>query len=172
MLDRLRTRRNSITWLQWVAVVAPALWLTLQWAMQLRGGARREGRAKRGARFFHPLVQLALDQGAGADPRTRRHWTSSWLASVDSWLPPPEEACMYVLASRLDVYVGITAASRVTACTATYLGSCVLLLGAPGRDPQACSPGPVGRAEPQSRLFPAMPSRARGYARGCPGTPQ
>ena len=71
MPDHLRTRRNSTTWLQWVAVVVPALWLTLLWAMQLRGGARREGKAKRGARFLHPLVQLALDQGAGADPRTR-----------------------------------------------------------------------------------------------------
>ena len=48
-----------------------ALWLTLLWAMHFRGGARREGRAKRGARFFHPLVQLALDQGAGVDPCTR-----------------------------------------------------------------------------------------------------
>ena len=47
MLDHLRIRRNSTTWLQWVAVVAPAFWLTLLWAMQLRGGARRTGRAKR-----------------------------------------------------------------------------------------------------------------------------
>ena len=28
MPDHLRTRRNSTTWLQWVAVVVPALWLT------------------------------------------------------------------------------------------------------------------------------------------------
>ena len=125
MLDHLRTRRNSTTWLQWVAVVVPALWLTLLWAMQLRGGARREGKAKRGARFLHPLVQLALDQGAGADPRTRR--------ALDEFLarqcllvvaPPPEEACMYVLADRLDAYVGITATSRVTTRTATSGAAC------------------------------------------------
>ena len=72
MPDHLRTRRGSTTWLQWAAVVVPALWLTLLWAMQLRGGTRRQGRAKRGARFLHPLVQLALGQGDGADPRTRR----------------------------------------------------------------------------------------------------
>ena len=60
MLDHLQTRRGSTTWLQWAAVVVPALWLTLLWAMQIRSGARRQGRAKRGARFLHPLVQLAL----------------------------------------------------------------------------------------------------------------
>ena len=78
--------------------------------MQLRSVDRRQGRAKRGARFLHPLVQLALGQGDGADPRMRR--------ALDEFLarqcllvvaPPPEEACMYVLASRLDVYVGTTA---------------------------------------------------------------
>ena len=72
MPDHLRTRQNSTTWLQWVAVAVPALWLTLLLAMKLRGGTSRTGRAKRGARFLHPLVQLALGQGAGADPRTRR----------------------------------------------------------------------------------------------------
>jgi len=55
-----------------MAVVVPALWLALLWAMQLRGGVRRRRRAKRGTRFLHPLVQLALDQGAQADPRTRK----------------------------------------------------------------------------------------------------
>ena len=59
MLDHFQTRRGSATWLQWMAVVAPALWLTLLWAMQLRGGVRRRRRAKRGVRFFHPLIQLA-----------------------------------------------------------------------------------------------------------------
>ena len=119
-VSHLRTRRGSTTWLQWAAVVVPALWLTLLWAMQLKGGTRRQGRAKRGARFLHPLVQLALGQGDGADPRTRR--------ALDEFLarqcllvvaPPLEEACMYVLASRLDTYVGIAATSRVTARTAT-----------------------------------------------------
>ena len=114
MPGHLWTRRNSTTWLQWVAVVAPAFWLTLLWAMQLRGGIRRTRRAKRGTRFLHPLVQLALGQGAGADPRTRR--------ALDEFLarqcllvvaPPPEEACTCVRASRLDVYVGITATSRL-----------------------------------------------------------
>ena len=88
MLDHFRIRRNSATWLQWVAVVAPALWLTLLWAMQLRGGTRRVERAKRGARFLHPLVQLALDQGAGADPRTRR--------ALDEFLA---RQCLLVVAS-------------------------------------------------------------------------
>ena len=106
MPGHLWTQRGSTTWLQWVAVVVPALWLTLLWAMQLRSGTRRQGVAKRGARFFHPLVQLALGQGDGADPRTRK--------ALDEFLarhcllvvaPPPEEACMYVLASRLDAYV-------------------------------------------------------------------
>ena len=85
-----------------------------------------------------PLVQLALSWGSGADPRTKK--------ALDVVAPPPEEACMYVLASRLAVYAGITATSRVTASTVTYLGSCVSLLGAFGRDPQACSPRPADRA--------------------------
>ena len=145
MIDHLQTRRGSTTWLQWAAVVVPALWLTLLWAMQLRSGTRRQGRAKRGARFLHPLVQLALGQGDGADPRTRR--------ALDEFLarqcllvvaPPPGEACIYVLASRLDVYVGITATSRVTARTASSGAACRYVLGARGRDSQACSPGPVG----------------------------
>ena len=72
MPDHLRTRRGSTTWLQWAAVAVPALWLTLLWAVQLMGGTRRQARAKRGARFLHPLVQLALGQGDGANPRTRR----------------------------------------------------------------------------------------------------
>ena len=125
MPDHLQTRRGSTTWLQWVAVVVPALWLTLLWAMQLRGGVRRRRRAKRRVRFFHPLIQLALNQGSDAGPRAR--------GSLDEFLarqcllvvaPPPEEACMYVLASRLDVYVGITAASKVTARTATSGAAC------------------------------------------------
>ena len=94
MPDHLQTRRGSTIWLQWMAVVVPALWLTLLWAMQLRSGVR-------------PLVQFARNQGNDADPRTRR--------ALDEFLarqcllvvaPPLEEACMYVLASRLDVYVG------------------------------------------------------------------
>ena len=28
MLDHLRTRRGSATWLQWAAVMVPAFWLT------------------------------------------------------------------------------------------------------------------------------------------------
>ena len=124
MLDHFRIRRSSTTWLQWVAVVAPALWLTLLWAMQLRGGARRVGRAKRGARFFHPLVQLALDQGAGAGPRTRRALDEFLARQCLLVVAPPEEACMYVLASRLDIYVGTTATSRVTARTATSGAAC------------------------------------------------
>ena len=52
MPDHFQTRRTSTTWLQWVAVVVPALWLTLLWAMQLRGGVRRRRRAKRGTRFL------------------------------------------------------------------------------------------------------------------------
>ena len=54
MLDHLRTRRSSTTWLQWVAVVVPALWLTLLWAMQLRGGARREGKGQAGSQVPPP----------------------------------------------------------------------------------------------------------------------
>ena len=38
--------------------------------------------------------------------------------------PPPEEACVYVLASRLDVHMGITATSRVTARTAASGAAC------------------------------------------------
>ena len=105
--------------------MAPALWLTLLWAMQLRGGARRTGRAKRGARFLHPLVQPALGQGAGVDRRTRKALDE--LLALQCMLvvaPPPEEACVYVLASRLDVYVGITATSRVTARKATSGAAC------------------------------------------------
>ena len=114
MPEHLKTRRTSSTWMQWLAVVVPALWLVLLWAMQLRAGTRRRSRARRGTRFLHPLVQLALCQGAGAGLRTRE--------ALDEFLarqcllvvsPPPEEACMYVLASRLDVYVGITATARV-----------------------------------------------------------
>ena len=71
MPDHLQTRRGSTTWLQWMAVAVPALWLTLLRAMQLRGGVRRRGRATRGVRFLHPLVQLALNQGSDADPRAR-----------------------------------------------------------------------------------------------------
>ena len=147
MPGHLQTRRGSTTWLQWTAVVVPALWLTLMWAMQLRSGARRQGRAKKGARFLHPPVQLALSQRSDVDFRTRK--------ALDEFLarqcllvvaPPTEEACMYVLASCLDVYVGITATSRVTARTYGCLWSCMSLLGAIGRDPQACSPRPVGRA--------------------------
>ena len=125
MPDHFRTRRNITTWLQWVAVVVPALWLTLLWAMQLRGGVRRARRAKRGTRFLHPLVQLALGQGAGADPRTRRA-LEEFLARRCMLVvaPPPEEACMYVLASRLDVYVGITTTSRVIARMATSGAAC------------------------------------------------
>ena len=113
MPEHLKTRRTSSTWMQWLAVVVPALWLVLLWAMQLRAGTRRRSRARRGTRFLHPLVQLALCQGAGAGLRTRE--------ALDEFLarqcllvvsPPPEEACMYVLASRLDVYVGITATAR------------------------------------------------------------
>ena len=80
MPDHLRTQRGSTTWLQWAAVVVPALWLTLLWAMQLRSGARRQGRAKQGARFLHPLVQLALGQGDGADPRTTKRTLDEVLA--------------------------------------------------------------------------------------------
>ena len=118
MLDHLQIRRGSTTWLQWMAVVAPALWLTLLWAMQLRAGVRRHRRAKRGVRFFHPLIQPPLSQGSDAGPRAR--------GALDEFLarqcllvvvPPPEEACAYVLASRLDVYVGIIATSRATART-------------------------------------------------------
>ena len=68
MPDHLQTRRGSTTWLQWMAVVVPALWLTLLWAMQLRGGVRRRRRAQRGVRFLHPLVQMALAQGKEAPP--------------------------------------------------------------------------------------------------------
>ena len=38
--------------------------------------------------------------------------------------PSPEEACIYVLAHRLDAYVSITATSRVTARTATSGAAC------------------------------------------------
>ena len=91
MLDHLRTRRGSTTWLQWAAVVVPALWLTLLWAMQLRSGTRRQGRAKRGARFLHPLVQFALGQGVVLTLARGEHWTSCWLANASSWWPPPPE---------------------------------------------------------------------------------
>ena len=127
MLDHLQTRRGSATWLQWTAVAEPTLWLTLLWAMQLRGGARQQGRAKKGARFFHPLDQLALSQGSGADFHTRK--------ALDEFLarqcllvvaPPLEKACVYIPASHLDVYVGIgtTATSRVTARTVASGASC------------------------------------------------
>ena len=36
MPDHLQNRRGSTSWLQWMAVVVPALWLTLLWAMQLK----------------------------------------------------------------------------------------------------------------------------------------
>ena len=101
-----------------------ALWLALLWAMQLRGGVRREGKAKRGARFLHPLVQLALGQGADADPRTRSALDEFLARQCLLVVASLEEACVYVLASRLDVYVGITATSRVTACTATSGAAC------------------------------------------------
>ena len=53
------------------------------------------------------------------------HWMTSWPAGAFSWWPPPpEEACVHVLASRLDVYVGITATSSVTARTATSGAAC------------------------------------------------
>ena len=71
MPDHRQTRRGSTTWLQWMAVVAPALWLTLLWAMQLRGGVQRRRRAKRGVRSLHPLIQFALSQGSDAGPRVR-----------------------------------------------------------------------------------------------------
>ena len=173
MPGHLQTRRGSTTWLQWMAVVVPALWLTLLWAMQLKAGARRHRRAKKGARFLHPLIQLALNQGNDAGPRARR--------ALDEFLarhcllvvaPPPGEACVYVLANCLDVYVGITATSKVTARTATSgaRGS-VSLLGVSGRDPQARNPGPFRRAQPQGCLLPAMPSWTRGHARGGLGSP-
>ena len=125
MPDHFQTRRGSTTWLQWMAVVVPALWLTLLWAMQLRGGVRRRRRAKMGVRSLYPLIQLALGQGSDAGPRAR--------GALDEFLarqcllvvaPPPEEACMYVFASRLDIYVGIMATSRVTARTATSGAAC------------------------------------------------
>ena len=78
---------------------------------------------------------------------------------------------MYVLASRLDVYVGIIATSRVIARTATYLWGSVSLLGPPGRDPQARSQGLFRRAQPQGCLLPEVPSRTRGHARGGLGSP-
>ena len=107
MPDHPQTRRGSATWLQWMAVVVPALWLTLLWAMQLRSGARRQGRAKKGARFFQPLVQLALSQGSGADPRMRKV-LDEFLARQRLLVVAPPPECMYVLASRLDVYAQST----------------------------------------------------------------
>ena len=125
MPDHIQTRRGSTTWLQWMAVVVPALWLTLLSAMKLRAGVRRHRRAKRGVRFLHSLIQLALNQGSDAGPPARRA-LGEFLARQCLLVvaPPPEEACMYVLANRLDVYVGITATSRVTARTATSGAAC------------------------------------------------
>ena len=40
MPDHRQTRRGSATWLQRMAAMVPALWLTLLWAMQLRGGVQ------------------------------------------------------------------------------------------------------------------------------------
>ena len=71
MPDHLQTRRGSNTWLQWLAVLVPSLWLVLLWSMQLRAGTRRARRARRGTRFLHPLVQLALSRGCAADCRAR-----------------------------------------------------------------------------------------------------
>ena len=84
MPDHFQTRRGSTTWLQWMAVVAPALWLTLLWAMQLMGGVRRRRGAKRGVTFLHPLIQFALGQGVMLAFVPEEHWMSSWPASAFS----------------------------------------------------------------------------------------
>ena len=44
----------------------------------------------------------------------KEHWMSSWPARQCLLVaaPPPEEACVYVLANRLDAYAGITATSK------------------------------------------------------------
>ena len=113
MPDHLKTRRSGGDWLQWLATVVPACWLVLLWASQLRSGCRRQVRARRGVRFLHPLVQRAL---SGSRTGGAQMW-----AAVEAFLlrqftlvvsPPPEEACLYVLGSRGDVYVGITASAR------------------------------------------------------------
>ena len=113
MPDHLKTRRSGGVWLQWLATAIPACWLVLLWACQMRSGARRQVRARRGVRFLHPLVQRAL---AGS-----RTGGSQMRAAVQEFLlrqfvlvssAPAQEACLYLLGSRSDVYVGITATAR------------------------------------------------------------
>ena len=158
MFDHLQIRRGSTTWLQWMAVVAPALWLTLLWAMQLRAGVRRHRRAKRGVRFHHPLIQFALSQGSAAGPRVRGA-LDEFLARQCLLLvaPPPDEAFIYVLASRLDVYVVITATSRVIARTATSGAACRYW----DHLVEICKPAARGlAAEPSRKVACFRPCRA------------
>ena len=89
MPEHLKTRRTSNTWLQWLAVVVPALWLVLLWAMQLRAGVRRRSKARRGARFLHPLVQLALCQGAQAGPEACRALDEFLVRQCQLVVSPP-----------------------------------------------------------------------------------
>ena len=125
MPDHLKTKRCGSCWLQWMAVVVPAYWRLLLWAYQLRGGERRRRRARRGARFLHPAVQHALSDGRMA-PESACAGLRAFLVEQArlSVSPPGEEACLYVLASRCDVYVGLTSTTRACRQPAGYGAAC------------------------------------------------
>ncbi len=193
MPDHLKTKRLGGAWLQWLATVVPAFWLVALWTMQLRGGERRVRRARRGVRFLHPRVQLALAGGPAAGEDA---WSSlqEFLVSQCRLVvrQPGQEACMYVLGSRSDVYVGITGTARKSRQSASSGAACrywehLVEIRAPPRPggPEAnrkvacfrsCRPGHVGMlvvalgARPQMAGMEAAAIAAGGCRGNTAGT--